>query len=38
MRIRHDSIERIGFMPGVLLTIKKMVGVKGLVYGMDNLL
>ncbi|MDD4802504.1 MAG: 4-hydroxy-tetrahydrodipicolinate reductase [Syntrophomonas sp.] len=38
LRIRHDSIERIGFMPGVLLTIKKMVGVKGLVYGMDNLL
>lgn len=38
LTIRHDSYDRVGFMPGVILAIKKMVGIKGLVYGLDNLL
>lgn len=38
LRIRHDSFDRVGFMPGVVMTVKKMVGVKGLVYGLENLL
>ncbi|PKM78450.1 MAG: 4-hydroxy-tetrahydrodipicolinate reductase [Firmicutes bacterium HGW-Firmicutes-15] len=38
LRIRHDSFDRVGFMPGVLMTVKKMMGIKGLVYGLENLL
>lgn len=38
LTIRHDSISRESFMPGVILCIKKAAEVKGLVYGLDNLL
>lgn len=38
LRIRHDSFDRVGFMPGVVMTVKKMVGIKGLIYGLENLL
>ncbi len=38
LRIRHDSYDRVGFMPGVVMTVKKMMGVKGLIYGLENLL
>ncbi|MDR1159517.1 MAG: 4-hydroxy-tetrahydrodipicolinate reductase [Syntrophomonadaceae bacterium] len=38
LKIRHDQFERTGFMPGVLLAVKKTVNIKGLVYGMENLL
>ena len=38
LRIRHDSYDRVGFMPGVLMSIKKITEVKGLVYGLENFL
>jgi 4-hydroxy-tetrahydrodipicolinate reductase len=38
LKIRHDSIDRAGFMPGVLMAVKKMIDRQGLVYGMENLL
>ncbi|MGR6835677.1 4-hydroxy-tetrahydrodipicolinate reductase [Syntrophomonas erecta] len=38
LTIRHDSYDRISFMPGVVMVIKKMIKQTGLVYGMDNLL
>ncbi|HEX3011546.1 MAG TPA: 4-hydroxy-tetrahydrodipicolinate reductase [Syntrophomonadaceae bacterium] len=38
LTIRHDSYDRSGFMPGVLLAIKKMVNMNGLVYGLESLL
>lgn len=38
LKIRHDSFDRIGFMPGVVMVIKNMVKRKGLIYGMENLL
>ncbi|NLJ72924.1 MAG: 4-hydroxy-tetrahydrodipicolinate reductase [Syntrophomonadaceae bacterium] len=38
LRIKHDSIDRIGFMPGVIMVIKKMATQKGLIYGMENLM
>ncbi|HCF72060.1 MAG TPA: 4-hydroxy-tetrahydrodipicolinate reductase [Syntrophomonas sp.] len=38
LTIRHDSYDRIGFMPGVIMAIKKMVEIKGLAYGLENLL
>lgn len=38
LKIRHDSIDRAAFMPGVLMVVKKMINHQGLVYGMENLL
>lgn len=38
LKIRHDSLDRTGFMPGVIMTVKKMIAVQGLVYGMENLM
>lgn len=38
LTIRHDSYDRVGFMPGVIFAVKKMVHTSGLVYGMENLL
>ncbi len=38
LKIRHDSIDRVGFMPGVIMVIKKMPQLKGMVYGMENLM
>lgn len=38
LKIRHDSMDRAGFMPGVLMAVKKMINRQGLVYGMENLL
>lgn len=38
LTIRHDSYDRISFMPGVLMVVQKMSGIRGLVYGMDALL
>ncbi|MEQ8199822.1 MAG: 4-hydroxy-tetrahydrodipicolinate reductase [Syntrophomonadaceae bacterium] len=38
LRIRHDSFDRVGFMPGVVMTAKKIIGIKGLVYGLEKLL
>ena len=38
LRIRHDSINRECFMPGVLLAAKKVVELKQLYYGLEHLL
>ncbi len=38
LSIRHDTINRECFMPGVILAIKEVVSQKGLVYGLDTLL
>jgi len=38
LTIRHDSIDRTSFMPGVLLALRKASGLQGLVYGLDKLL
>jgi len=38
LTIRHDTISRECFMPGVILAIKEVVNRKGLVYGLDSLL
>lgn len=38
LKIRHDSISRESFMPGVILAIRKVGQLKGLVYGLENLL
>jgi 4-hydroxy-tetrahydrodipicolinate reductase len=36
--LRHDSYDRTSFMPGVLLAVKKVVGLSGLTVGLDSLL
>lgn len=38
LKIRHDSISRESFMPGVVMAVRKVSGLKGLVYGLENLL
>jgi 4-hydroxy-tetrahydrodipicolinate reductase len=38
LTIRHDSIARESFMPGVLLAVRKVGGLDGLVVGLENLL
>jgi 4-hydroxy-tetrahydrodipicolinate reductase len=38
LSLRHDSIDRASFMPGVLLAISRARTLDGLVYGLENLL
>ena len=38
LSIRHDSIDRTGFMPGVLLAIHKVGSRPGLTFGLENFL
>lgn len=38
LTIRHDSINRESFMPGVVMACKKVNSLKGLVIGLDKLL
>ena len=38
LTIRHDSIDRTGFMPGVLLGIRKVVETPGLTFGLEHFL
>ena len=37
LTIRHDAFERTAFMPGVLLSIKKVIELDRLVYGLENI-
>jgi len=36
--LRHDTSDRACYMPGVLLAIRKVIGLKTLVYGLEKLL
>jgi 4-hydroxy-tetrahydrodipicolinate reductase len=38
LTIRHDSISRESFMPGVVFAVKKIGGRPGLTYGLDEML
>lgn len=38
LTLRHDSIDRRSFMPGVLLAIRRVRGLTGLVVGLEHLL
>ena len=38
LTIRHDSLDRSSFMPGLLLAIKKIRSVDGVVVGLENVL
>ncbi len=36
--LRHDTIDRAAYMPGVLLTLRRVRQLEGLVYGLERLL
>ena len=36
LTIRHDSLDRAGFMPGVLLGVRKVVANPGLTFGLEK--
>ena len=38
LTIRHDSLDRASFMPGVILAVKKVGGRPGLTVGLEHLL
>lgn len=38
LTIRHDSISRESFMPGVVLACKRVLTIEGLVCGLENIL
>jgi 4-hydroxy-tetrahydrodipicolinate reductase len=38
LTIRHDTIDRQCFMPGVILACKKVIELKKMIFGLENLL
>jgi 4-hydroxy-tetrahydrodipicolinate reductase len=38
LTIRHDSINRESFVPGILLAIRKVEKIKGMVTGLENIM
>jgi 4-hydroxy-tetrahydrodipicolinate reductase len=38
LTIRHDSLSRESFMPGVLMAVKRVRALQGLVVGLENIL
>lgn len=38
LTLRHDSLDRQCFMPGIMLACKKVLELKELIYGLENIL
>jgi 4-hydroxy-tetrahydrodipicolinate reductase len=38
LTIRHDTLDRTSFMPGVLMAIRAIAGRNGLIYGLEHIL
>lgn len=38
LKIRHDSYERAGYMPGVNVAVKKVMTYSGLIYGFEHIM
>jgi 4-hydroxy-tetrahydrodipicolinate reductase len=36
LKIRHDSYDRAGYMPGVKVAVTKVMGLTGMVYGFEH--
>jgi 4-hydroxy-tetrahydrodipicolinate reductase len=36
LKIRHDSYDRAGYMPGVNIAVKKVMDLSGIVYGFEH--
>jgi 4-hydroxy-tetrahydrodipicolinate reductase len=37
LRIRHDSMNRESFMPGVIMAVRRVSKIQGVVYGLEQL-
>mgnify|MGYP001591665162 CR=1 FL=1 len=38
LRIRHDTLSRECYLPGIFLAIRRVMDLKGLVFGLEALL
>ena len=38
LTIRHDSISRESFVPGVVLAVRKVMGLSEMIYGLENII
>jgi 4-hydroxy-tetrahydrodipicolinate reductase len=38
LTIRHDSYDRKSFMPGIIMAVKRVQELRGVVYGLENIL
>lgn len=38
LSLRHDSMDRTSFVPGVLMSVKAIMQQEGVIYGLENLL
>jgi len=38
LKIRHDSYDRAGYMPGVAVAVRKVMGYEGMIYGFEHLM
>ncbi|MEG6521717.1 4-hydroxy-tetrahydrodipicolinate reductase [Desulfotomaculum sp. 1211_IL3151] len=38
LSIRHDSISRESFMPGLIMAVQKVMNIKQMAYGLENLI
>ncbi|MFD0711184.1 4-hydroxy-tetrahydrodipicolinate reductase [Paenibacillus sp. GCM10027626] len=38
LKIRHDSYDRAGYMPGVAVAVKKVMTYSGLIYGFEHVM
>lgn len=38
LSLRHDSLDRASFMPGLLLALRQVQALKGYLYGLENIL
>jgi len=38
LTIRHDSLNRESFMPGVVMAVKQVLELRGLIYGLENIM
>ncbi len=38
LTIKHDSINRTSFMPGVIMALRKLEEIEGVVYGLENII
>jgi len=38
LKIRHDSYERAGYMPGVSIAVKKVMNYTGMIYGFEHVM
>lgn len=38
LTVRHDSLNRTSFMPGVIMALRKLPEIKGIVFGLEHLI